>query len=83
MAWLYLTLEASHGGMVLAPWRHGAWNALPVAFAMWAIMMVAMMLPPSLPWVITFARLAGGTALQRRGRAAAFLTGYGRISLPT
>ncbi len=79
LAWLYLTIEVSPGGTALAPWQHAASGALPVAFAMWAVMMAAMMLPPSLPWVVTFARLSGGTTLQRRGRTAAFLTGYGTV----
>ncbi len=79
LAWLYLTTMGTVGGAALAPWRRGALGALPLAFAMWAVMMAAMMLPPSLPWVVTFARLSSGTALGRRGRTAAFLAGYATV----
>lgn len=79
LAWLYLAAVAYGGAAALAPWRPEASGALPVAFAMWTVMMAAMMLPPSLPWVVTFARLSSGTALARRRRTAAFMAGYGAI----
>lgn len=79
LAWLYLTGLVTGRGEPAAGGVPGAFAMLALAFSMWTVMMVAMMLPPSLPWVVAFARLSGGTALQRRGRTAAFLAGYGSV----
>jgi predicted metal-binding membrane protein len=61
LAWLDLLL---HGHAMCAwraePWR---WADLAMATAMWAVMMVAMMLPSAAPMTMTLARL------DRRGRA--------------
>jgi predicted metal-binding membrane protein len=67
LAWI--ALVSSHDGAaalhdVGAPHRHPAGaGALVVAGTMWMVMMVAMMLPPVLPWILLFSevgRLRGG-----------------------
>jgi predicted metal-binding membrane protein len=51
---------------------------LPAAFAMWLAMMVAMMLPPVLPWIWFFAAATRPTAPGWRlwGRTLLFASGY-------
>lgn len=65
-------------GMTMAP-ASVAWSSgrAIVTFAMWWIMMVAMMLPSAAPMILLFARAAGhgGTGLPRPP-AEAFLAGY-------
>jgi predicted metal-binding membrane protein len=46
---------------------------------MWLVMVVAMMLPSSLPWVVTFAGLTSGSRAERRRQIATFLGGYGLV----
>ncbi|MDW7709142.1 MAG: DUF2182 domain-containing protein [Deferrisomatales bacterium] len=57
---------------------HGPGASLPAASAMWMAMMVAMMLPPVLPWIWFFAAATRPTAPGRRlwGRTVVFASGY-------
>lgn len=57
---------------------HGHGASLPAAFAMWLAMMVAMMLPPVLPWIWFFAAATRPTAPGWRlwGRTLLFSSGY-------
>ncbi len=75
LAWLYLVLEAAGGGLPLL--RPEA-SPLLLAFPMWTVMMVAMMVPSAAPMVLLYARVARHGA--RRGGAApavwAFVGGY-------
>jgi predicted metal-binding membrane protein len=86
LAWLYVLymrwgMEHMDAGAELAIMpRMTGWNAidLVLVFAMWVIMMVAMMLPSAMPMILTFA-----TAHQRRrlrsepyAPTAAFVAGY-------
>ncbi|WP_066555665.1 DUF2182 domain-containing protein [Croceicoccus bisphenolivorans] len=50
------------------------WFAL--AFSMWWVMMVAMMLPAAAPTILLYARAAGADASGTRPATAAFLAGY-------
>jgi len=79
LGWLYMVhMNAgmtAMGGMAMP--AKGGLGALEATFAMWVVMMVAMMLPSIVPTVSVFATLAG-----RRSPAAAtrmtaiFVTGY-------
>jgi predicted metal-binding membrane protein len=76
LAWLALA-RRSHQKLapLLDPLGSGP-AELTLSVAMWSVMTVAMMLPTTLPWSLTFVRLAGGTPSQRRRRLATFLGGY-------
>jgi predicted metal-binding membrane protein len=88
LSWLYLialadAMDAMAEGRPSAFMRlmpMGRWGAFEVAlgFAMWASMMVAMMLPTAMPMVLSFhglvrRRLDGRTAI---GRTGGFVLGY-------
>jgi predicted metal-binding membrane protein len=83
LAWAYLVQMARHhAGMEMAPAMPmpQPWGApdLLLAFLMWAIMMVAMMVPSASPMILLFAsvnrkRAAGGSAAVP---TAVFLAGY-------
>ena len=91
VAGLYAYLAASHPGATLlarsaAPLHH-AGHGVPAhphgasvlaAFGMWMAMMVAMMLPPVLPWIWFFAAATRPTApgLRLWGRTLLFASGY-------
>jgi predicted metal-binding membrane protein len=51
---------------------------LPATFAMWMVMMLAMMLPPVMPWILLFATASRRREGQRRpyGDTALFTSGY-------
>jgi predicted metal-binding membrane protein len=88
LSWLYLValadaMDAMSDGrssvyMSLMPM--GRWGAheLAVGFAMWAVMMIAMMAPSAAPMLLAFHALVRPRldARAARGRAAAFLLGY-------
>jgi predicted metal-binding membrane protein len=59
----------------LAPW---SWAEFTLVFAMWAVMMVGMMLPSAAPMVLIYARVGRQAASQNRPFAASgwFLGGY-------
>lgn len=68
LAWWWLTqTEFSMGGMAPMPMAGDVWtfSYLMSAFAMWALMMVAMMLPSAMPMILLYARFSersGGNA---------------------
>src|SRR5438105_934472 len=84
LAWGYIVYlsrgmaEMTGSAMTLLP-RMSAWQAidLVLAFVMWAIMMVAMMLPSALPMLLLFAALGRGMQRPRpRVDWLAFLAAY-------
>jgi predicted metal-binding membrane protein len=79
LAWAYLAAMASHGmgGAVASPAAWGAGYAAAM-LVMWALMMVAMMLPSALPMVLIVDRFnRSGASAARAGRlTAAFVCGY-------
>ncbi|MHA1538767.1 MAG: DUF2182 domain-containing protein [Alphaproteobacteria bacterium] len=79
IAWAYLLADPagmSGGGMkamALKPW---SWLDFFLMFGMWAVMMVAMMLPSAAPAVLLFAAISKKIAApDRSGRATAFFAG--------
>ena len=76
LSWAVLTIESSGSGM------HGqpalSWL---VTFAMWHLMMVAMMLPPALPWILLFsgAGRVRGAMTEPYLSTAAFVAGYMQV----
>ena len=76
LAWLWLiaappgghAMGGSHGGMAMPAMAVEPWSAgyLLPAFAMWALMMVAMMLPSAAPMILLYSRVAGRA--ERQGR---------------
>jgi predicted metal-binding membrane protein len=85
MAWAYLLYMAwgmarmdIGAEMAIMP-RMTSWRAIDLAlvFAMWAIMMLAMMLPSAVPMILTFVALDGTRREPRpRSRVLAFVAGY-------
>lgn len=53
--------------------------SLAITFAVWCLMMAAMMLPATLPWVLAFSRMTGGTGPERARRTGLFLAGYALV----
>lgn len=77
MAWGMAHMEVG-AQMVIMP-RMTSWQAVDLAlvFAMWAIMMVAMMLPTAVPMILTFAALdSTRQGAAPRSRLFAFVAGY-------
>ncbi|MDQ4086995.1 MAG: DUF2182 domain-containing protein [Pseudomonadota bacterium] len=78
IAWIWLlaappgghAMDGAHAGTAMPSMAVEPWSAayLGPAFAMWALMMVAMMLPSAAPMILLYARVAGGAGGQ--GRAA-------------
>ncbi|MEO5721890.1 MAG: DUF2182 domain-containing protein [Chthoniobacterales bacterium] len=89
LAWWYLIVEARRMnaggvceclGMKMGGPEVGAWSAgslLPL-FLMWAVMMVAMMLPSAAPMILTFGAVARNRRRQQRPYAPVtiFVAGY-------
>lgn len=79
LAWAYLAAMAGHGmgGAVASPAAWGAGTAAAM-LVMWALMMVAMMLPSALPMVLMVDRFnRSGASAGRAGRlTAVFVCGY-------
>lgn len=76
VAWWALAFGHAQIGAVGSSWPFAA------AFAMWMIMMVAMMLPPVLPWVLLFASTRRDRdAGQPFGQTTVFVSGYFTIWL--
>jgi predicted metal-binding membrane protein len=85
VAWSYLVLSAAHMSMDTA--AHAAmgmssvpWNARTavLTFIMWAVMMVAMMLPSAAPMVLTYAAVVGRVAPEqgKQSSVAVFAAAY-------
>jgi predicted metal-binding membrane protein len=67
------TVESSMSGMsMVSPWTAGRFV---MTFAMWWVMMVAMMLPSAAPTILLYARAASGNAAVRPATEM-FLAGY-------
>ena len=81
LAWLY-TLHHGHGGDAMAGMAMpaaSAWSpaVFALTFAMWAAMMVGMMLPTAAPMLLTFAALHRDRAVAGRvGLVTLFAAGY-------
>jgi predicted metal-binding membrane protein len=77
LSWLYLLqLGPSMAGMAMPmppPWASAAFA---LTFAMWAVMMVGMMLPGAVPMILTFAGLNRGKAVERFAPTLLFVSGY-------
>ncbi len=87
LAWLWLVaappgghaLDAAHAGMAMPAMAVEPWSAayLGPAFAMWALMMVAMMLPSAAPMILLYARVAARAgAGARTASTSLFLLTY-------
>ena len=85
LAWAYLAVLAS--GMdatamseaMLAPQMQAwSWPHFSMMAAMWAVMMVGMMVPSATPMILLYARvnLRSGSGASGYGRVAAFVSGY-------
>lgn len=74
MAWLVIDMGHPVAQLTMpATARWSALNALAI-WAMWAIMMAAMMLPSALPMILTFVKLGSDAAGRARGRS--FVVAY-------
>jgi predicted metal-binding membrane protein len=84
IGWAYLFYEdwsMQHMDLVaMAMPSNGAWGLMDLLmiFAMWAVMMVAMMVPSATPVLLTFATVARSRRAQERslGPVWVFLAGY-------
>jgi predicted metal-binding membrane protein len=82
LAWIYLVrmpmAPADLGGMIarLAEPLPSRWVELWLTFTMWAVMMVAMMMPSATPMVLTYARIAQGRMGSSFWRVWIFAGGY-------
>ena len=84
LAWIYLVIDAAHMQMMATDMRsamamHGKSAVdLVLLFLMWAVMMVAMMLPSAHPAVMTYAAIVRRFAPQQPARSstAFFVLGY-------
>jgi len=80
LAWLWLFRQAAPaGGMDMAAMRVSPWSAayLLSAFTMWALMMVAMMLPSAAPMILFYARFARRSGMRgAAGATALFVSSY-------
>lgn len=85
LAWGYLVVSATR--MDISSITHGAMHMMPAPWAtghfvlmalMWAVMMIAMMLPSAAPMVLTYAAVAQKIAPQQKQTAATalFVSGY-------
>ncbi len=83
LSWLILAYQ--HTSFVAGRHSLGAPHAMlfgpgsvALAFAMWMIMMIAMMLPPVMPWIVLFAAMSKGHGAAQRPiiPVGAFVAGY-------
>ncbi|WP_082522243.1 DUF2182 domain-containing protein [Ramlibacter sp. Leaf400] len=79
VAWLAIDMETPLAQLAMPTSR--AWTSanLLAVWAMWCVMMVAMMLPSALPMVLTFVQVARRNG--EHGRARAFVAAYGLVWL--
>ena len=79
LAWLWLLRTAAPGDSMAMPTAVAPWSAayLLAAFAMWGLMMVAMMLPSAAPMILFYARFARCSGMRRAaGATALFVSAY-------
>ena len=74
LAWLAFDMDSGFAQLTMPGSAHWTLASALAILGMWAVMMAAMMLPSTLPTVLTFAQLSlcGGDA----ARAASFVAGY-------
>lgn len=69
LGWLYLGLQHSRAGdlftLICRPGTSPTTDDAPVIFAMWAAMVLAMMLPSAAPMILTYAEIADTAARKR------------------
>ena len=75
LAWLHLASGAGMGAMTDMPGMAHA-PAWPVVAGMWAVMMVAMMLPSAAPAILLYGRVHRHSIPERAPPTMAFLAGY-------
>lgn len=81
LAWAYLVKSALAMNLATMPqmmMRWGAAEFVPL-FIMWAIMMMAMMLPSATPMILQYERLVQERDKRPISRAAMFLAGYAAV----
>ena len=81
LAWLWLLAAPRGGGMakgMAMPGAGGIWTLayLGATFVMWALMMVAMMLPSAAPMILLYSRFARQASPRPLAYTAAFLGAY-------
>lgn len=81
LAWAYFLVPVTGGGMngsMAMPVSATSLNMLAANVTMWAVMMVAMMLPGASPMILTFARVRRQRALQGGAMVSTwvFVAGY-------
>ena len=81
LSWLYLAVLAAEmdGGMEMAsmPMQHSwTWLDAVMMFIMWAVMMVAMMLPSATPMILLYQRVAQQKMARPRLAVVLFAAGY-------
>lgn len=74
LAWLALDMGHPLAQLTMPGWPRWTLANLVAVFAMWAIMMAAMMLPSALPMTLTFAQLSRRQG--EAGRARTFVAAY-------
>jgi predicted metal-binding membrane protein len=83
--WIALALMVADGGWAALCRPNAAlgWSGLTLAFAMWAAMTLAMMLPTAGPMVLTYAEIADTAAHKREAVVSPLLltAGYGLVWL--
>ena len=70
--------QGAGGGMAMEREAPAAWPAarIGLAFSMWWVMMVAMMLPAAAPVILLYAKATSGKGTEVRPATGTFLTGY-------
>jgi predicted metal-binding membrane protein len=63
LSWLALIAIGDHQGAMAPESPPSGAGGLAIAALMWAVMTIAMMLPPSLPWLALFGSTAGSSGL--------------------
>jgi predicted metal-binding membrane protein len=74
LAWLALDMGHPLAQLTMPGWPRWTLANVAAVFAMWAVMMAAMMLPSALPMTLTFAGLSARQGQPARGRM--FVAGY-------
>jgi predicted metal-binding membrane protein len=74
LAWLATDMETPFAQLAMPTSRDWSAGNLFAVWAMWSVMMVAMMLPSAMPMILTFVRVAQRNGEQGRGHA--FVAAY-------